>query len=141
LLPLPQSFTYIQGSNLCPTLINLTHVPVTLLFIQHLSPYFQLLLHLSRKESSCRAMNGLVAEPPSKGEMMGTPMTSPVASTQFPCFPVNFPYDTVNSMWPSTLLFTSKLSEFLNPGIIMFGSDNSLLLGAVLCIMNVQQHP
>ena len=72
---------------------------------------------------------------------MGTPMTSPVGSTQFPCLPVNFPCKTVSSMWPSTLLFISKLGELLNPGIIMFGPDNSLLLGVVPCITNAQRHP
>lgn len=97
--------------------------------VVHPKPYFQFLLELSRKESSCRSMNGLMTEPPSKEEIWKTCMTSPVASAQFPCLSVNFPCNTVNSIWPGTQLFISESAELLSLGVTIFGSDNSQLLG------------
>lgn len=53
----------------------------------------------------------------------------------------NFSCKTVNPMWLGTYLFIPESAEFLNLGIILFGSDHSLLLGAILWIVEAQQHP
>lgn len=85
-------------------------------------------------------MNCLLNHPP-KQKWWKTPMTWPAPSAQGPCLSANFPCNTLNSKWPGTQLFTSEAAEFLNLSFTIFGSDTSPLLGAVLCIADVYQHP
>lgn len=49
--------------------------------------------------------------------------------------------NTINSIWPGMQLFIPESAEFLNLSIIIFRSDKSLLLGVVLCLTDVNQHP